>query len=255
MNCTLAFIQARMSSSRFSGKVLAPLLGRPLIMHMVERVRRASLLDDVVVLTSTDFSDDVLVSALVQARIPVFRGDLDDVLKRFGEAATFFGATEIVRLTGDCPLIDPAVIDGVIAARRANRADYASNIDPPSFPDGLDVECFTRDALDRACAAAMRPSKREHVTLWMRGESAGLHRVNLPAPVDCSALRLTVDYPDDLKAIRALAEELASPLTADLYDVLRVVAQRPEILKYNRHDRNEGLAQSLRIDSGVPNAS
>lgn len=254
MTRTLAFIQARMSSSRFPGKVLAPLQGRPLIVYMVERVRQARLLDEVVVVTSTDASDDVLATTLAQAHIPVFRGDLQDVLKRFADAAVSCEATEIVRLTGDCPLIDPTVIDAVIAARRTAQADYASNIDPPSFPDGLDVECFTREVLDQACRLATRVPEREHVTLWMRGDAAGLHRVNLRAPVDCSALRLTVDYPDDLQAVQALADGLPTAPAGDLYDLLRVLAQRPDILNLNRHDRNEGLTHSLQVESGAPHA-
>lgn len=253
MSQTFAFIQARMSSSRFPGKVLAPLQGRPLIVYMVERVRQATLLDEVVVVTSTDQSDDVLFAVLVDAGVRVFRGDLHDVLQRFVDAAASFGAAEIVRLTGDCPLIDPAVIDGVIAARRKSGADYASNVDPPSFPDGLDVECFTCEVLDRAWREATSMSEHEHVTLWMRSQSAGLHRVNLEAPVDCSALRLTVDYPDDLEAVQALLQGVSSPNTADLYDMLRVLAKQPDILNLNPHSRNEGLENSLRAESGAPN--
>jgi spore coat polysaccharide biosynthesis protein SpsF (cytidylyltransferase family) len=241
MNRTFAFIQARVSSSRFPGKVLAPLQGSPLIVYMVERVRRATLVDEVVVLTSNDPSDDVLFAILVDADIPAFRGSLHDVLQRFVDAANFFEATEIIRLTGDCPLIDPAVIDGVIAARREAGADYSSNVDPPTFPDGLDAECFTREALDQAGLEAKTLPEREHVTLWMRSQAAGLQRVNLSALVDCAALRLTVDYPDDLDAVQTLLQRMSGSYTADLYDMLRALAKNPEILHLNLHSRNEGL--------------
>ena len=253
MSQTYAFIQARMSSTRFPAKVLAPLLGRPLIVFMVERARQAALIAEVVVVTSNDPSDDALCAVLTTAKIPFFRGDLDNVLKRFVDAAAFFGAEEIVRLTGDCPLIDPTVIDGVIAARRESKADYASNVDPPSFPDGLDVECFTRESLDTTWRKARSAAEREHVTLWMRSAAAGLRRVNLVAPADCSALRLTVDYHDDLAAVQALISCLPCAHTADLYDVLRALAQRPDIIQANPHRRNEGLEKVLVVESGAAN--
>src|SRR5262245_21501901 len=197
MSC-IAFIQARMSSSRFPGKVLEDLAGVPTIVFMVQRARRARLLDRVVVVTSTDASDQPLADVLARHGIDCFRGDLHDVLARFSAAAAHYGAAEVMRLTGDCPLIDPAVIDRVIRLRRDSGADYASNVDSPTFPDGLDVEFCTRAALDRCAREARAQPEREHVTLWMRGDAAGLKRANLRAIVDCSSLRLTVDYPDDL---------------------------------------------------------
>jgi len=246
MSGCIAFIQARMSSSRFPGKVLEDLAGLPAIAFMVERVRRARLLDRVVVVTSTDESDTPLASALAQRGIDCFRGDLHDVLARFAAAAAHYGATEIMRLTGDCPLSDPAVIERVIRARRASGADYASNVDPPTFPDGLDVEFFTRAVLDRCAQQAHTRPEREHVTLWMRGEAARLARVNVRAVVDCSSLRLTVDYPDDLAALRrlhALAGDAFARL--DLFDLLRLLDAHPEVALMNDHARNEGLARSL----------
>lgn len=246
MSKTVAFIQARMSSSRFPGKVLEDLAGVPMISFMMARARRAKSLDAVVVVTSTDSSDDPFVEVLERARMPCFRGDLHDVLGRYGAAAAAFDATEVVRLTGDCPLIDPAVIDRVVHARRAANAHYASNIDPPTFPDGLDVEVCTREVLDRAMREAREQPEREHVTLWMRSAAAGLQRVNVQSVVDCSALRLTVDYPDDLAAVRqlvALMPRTGEPF--DLYDMLRALDTHPAIMGMNLHARNEGLSKSL----------
>ncbi len=245
MTKTSAFIQARMSSSRFPGKVIEPLDGLPLIVYMVQRARRAARLDEVVVLTSTDPSDDPLVAVLKAHGLPCFRGDLHDVLRRYAAAAAAHGSDEVVRLTGDCPLIDPAVIDRVVAARRHAGADYGSNIDPPTFPDGLDVECFTRAALDRADREAAQAPEREHVTLWMRSDAAGLRRTVVRAPADCSHLRLTVDYPDDLVAVRRLVAAVGANPLPDLYDLLRALAAQPEILLLNPHARNEGLTKSL----------
>jgi spore coat polysaccharide biosynthesis protein SpsF len=245
MSRTVALVQARMSSTRFPGKVLQPLGGMPSILYMIERVRRARLPHTVAVVTSTDASDDPLAQVLAHAKVPVWRGELDDVLARYAGAARAFDATEVVRLTGDCPLIDPGVIDAVIALRRERGTDYAGNTDPATYPDGLDVECFTRDALERAIALARRPSEREHVTLWMRDPVSGCTRANLQAIADFSALRLTVDYPDDLEVVRALLRLLPADGNFDLFDILRASSANPALANPDRHARNEGLALSL----------
>lgn len=234
-----------MSSSRLPGKVLQPLGGLPMIVYMAQRVSHARLLDEVVVVTSTDPSDDVLADAVIAAGVKVFRGDLEDVLQRFSDAAQAFGAEEIVRLTGDCPLMDPALVDAVVAMRRGQAADYASNVAPPSFPDGMDVECFTRATLDYAQREARRRSEREHVTLWMRSDEVVLRRANLAGPADLSALRLTVDYADDLALVRRLVDVLAAQGQFDLFDILRALWQIPGAQALNPHQRNEGLVRSL----------
>jgi spore coat polysaccharide biosynthesis protein SpsF (cytidylyltransferase family) len=221
---------------------------------MAARVRRARSLDGVAIVTSTDPSDVPLVQAAERAGLPVFRGSLDDVLARFCAAADAYRPDVIVRLTGDCPLADPAVIDMVVSARAAGNVDYASNIEPASYPDGLDVECFTREALDRAKAEATLPSQREHVTPWMRSEEAGLARVNVRAVADFSNIRLTVDYPDDLAVIRRIVELQGQGSHLDLFDILRIVSANPGLLAFNRHDRNEGLAKSLADDRSLSGA-
>jgi spore coat polysaccharide biosynthesis protein SpsF len=248
MSRTVAFIQARVSSSRLPGKVLEPLGGLPMVVFMARRVKRARLLNQVAIVTSTDRSDDALAAAVEHAELPLFRGSLDDVLDRFAAAAQRFDADEVVRLTGDCPLIDAATIDAVVEARRRHGADYASNCEPPTYPDGLDVEAFSRAALERAQREARLPSQREHVTLWMREPAAALQRVNVRNVADCSHVRLTVDYADDLDVVRSIVAKLPQPLDADLFDVLRVVAREPEILSHNPHARNEGLLKSLALD-------
>jgi len=245
MKKTAALIQARMSSTRFPGKVLEPLAGRPSIVFMVERARRAQSLDAVVVVTSTDASDDPLAATLSRHGIECFRGDLHDVLARYHVAAQQSGATTVVRLTGDCPLVDPALVDAVVAARLADRADYASNVDPPTFPDGLDIECFSSEALRRAFQEASAPAEREHVTPWMRSAASGLRRTNLRGLADLSHLRLTVDYPDDLTVVRRVVDHCSRRNAHfDLYDVLRCLAAEPELMELSRHARNEGFAKS-----------
>lgn len=245
MSRVVALIQARMSSSRFPGKVLAELGGRPMIAFMVARARRARLLDEVAVVTSVDPSDDPLAHAMVAADIPVFRGSLHDVLDRYAEAAEATRADVVVRLTGDCPLIDPMIVDRVVALRAETGADYCSNVVPPTYADGFDVECFTRATLDRAWREAAQPAEREHVTLWMRSSEAGITRANLAALVDSSHLRLTVDYPDDLAVVRQIVERTGGGSALDQFDILRCLDANRALLGVNLHERNEELKVSL----------
>jgi spore coat polysaccharide biosynthesis protein SpsF len=246
---TVAIIQARMSSSRLPGKVLMPIAGRPSILFMCERVRRARAVDALCVATSTDPSDDALAVCAEQAGIAVHRGSLDDVLDRFVAAARAQRAEIVVRLTGDCPLIDADVIDRVVALVARDGCDYASNSDPPTFPDGLDVEAMTIAALEEAGAEARLGSEREHVTPYIRNHGDRFRAGCLASPVDLSPLRWTVDYPDDLALVRALAEGVSGdPLAADRFDFLRVhEALGPA--GNAAHARNEGLAASLARDA------
>ncbi|WP_282947659.1 MULTISPECIES: glycosyltransferase family protein [unclassified Sphingopyxis] len=239
MSDTVALIQARMSSSRLPGKVLADLGGLPMICFMADRVRRARGIDLVAVLTSDDPSDDPLAAAAEAHGVPVVRGPLNDVLARYVVGADVFDARTILRLTGDCPLIDPALIAQVVALHRSAGVDYASNVDPPGFADGMDTECFTRDLLDRADRLAVSGPEREHVTLWMRAPESGASRANLTAAVPASHLRLTVDYPDDLALVRRIVGALGGE--CDYFDILRLLQQDAGLLEANPHERNEAL--------------
>lgn len=250
---TLAIVQARMSSTRLPGKVLLPLGGQPLIGFMLHRVRRATTVDEIVLATSTDASDDALADAVSAMGVAVHRGSLDDVLARFVGAAQGREADVLVRLTGDCPLIDPALIDRAVLHLRQHRLDYVNNCEPAAYPDGLDVEVFTRQALLRTQAEAALASEREHVTPYMRSPQAGMRRGHLRGPLDLSALRWTVDHADDLAVVRALVDALGAEaaLQADLFDFLRVLDARPHLLDLNLHQRNEGYAKSLQQDAAA----
>ena len=247
---TVAIIQARMSSSRLPGKVLMPIAGRPAILVMCERVRRARGIDALCVATSVDPSDDPLAACLGEAGIPVHRGSLDDVLDRFRTAGRAHGAEVAVRLTGDCPLIDAGLIDRVVALVAEEGCDYASNIEPPTYPDGLDVEAMTMAALEAAAAEARLGSEREHVTPFIRNRPERFRSGLISSPIDLSALRWTVDYADDLALVRRLAEGVDDPLAADRYDFLRVYEALG--LSGVAHARNEGLASSVARDAGGP---
>ena len=248
---TVAIIQARMTSSRLPGKVLMPIAGKPAILFMHARVRRAKLIDAICLATSVDPSDDALAACAEAAGLDVHRGSLDDVLDRFVGAARAHQAEIVVRLTGDCPLIDPEIIDQVVGLLAGGGYDYASNIDPPAFPDGLDVEAMTVAALETAAAEARLGSEREHVTPFIRNHPERFRAGLVSSPVDLSALRWTVDYPDDLELVRRLTESVAGdPLLADRFDFLRAYdALGPTGAT---HARNEGLAGSLARDADAP---
>lgn len=246
----VAIIQARMSSSRFPGKVLEPLMGLPMIAFMARRVQQARRVDQVLVATSTDPSDDALAQALQTHGLACVRGSLNDVLDRFHQAATSAQADHVVRLTGDCPLIDADLIDRALSLLAESSADYASNINPPSYPDGLDVEAFTMAALRGAWTNAKLPSEREHVTLYLRAGHAHVRTAGWSGMADLSALRWTVDHADDLAHVKSLlaGAGAASVTGFDRFDLYRGI-ECAGLSTGAGHHRNEGLAQSLAAEA------
>ena len=239
----VAIIQARMSSTRLPGKVLMPLLDRPTILFMLERVRGAKLLDDIVVATSIDASDDPLAELLQQAGVTCFRGDLNDVLDRYHGAARHSRADNIVRLTGDCPLMDADLIDKAVELLGSTGAHYVSNVDPPTYPDGLDVEAFTFDALQSAWERARLPVEREHVTPFLRNRRDLFRSMGFSGISDLSALRWTVDHADDLAYVRMLVERVGArtPTDFDRFDLYRACERDADIAPQPGHRRNEGM--------------
>lgn len=222
-----------MSSSRLPGKVLADLAGAPMILRQIERLRRARMLTRIIVATSDRPGDDVLHDTLDRSGVAVFRGPLDDVLARFIGAMDAFGPVEtVVRLTADCPLADPAVVDATITHFKGTGADYVSNTgEPRTFPKGLDVEVFRAGALREAAAESDDPYDREHVTpfLYRRPERYALafHAQD----GDEGEVRWTVDRPDDLDFVRAVYEALypGNPAFSS-QDVRNLVGGRPDLM-------------------------
>jgi spore coat polysaccharide biosynthesis protein SpsF len=206
----LAILQARMSSSRLPGKVLADLAGAPMILRQIERLGRARRLDRIVVATSIEPSDDGLAQLLERAGVAVHRGDLNDVLGRFGTALDQWGpADDVVRLTADCPLADPSVIDATIDLHRAAGADYTSNVaEPRTFPKGLDVEVVATRALRIALSEAVSPYDREHVTPYFYQNPQRFSVAAYAQSLTEGELRWTVDRPDDLDFVRAVYDAL-----------------------------------------------
>lgn len=229
---TMGIIQARMDSTRLPGKVLAPIVGKPMLWHVVERTRRAKALDRVMVATSENSDDDSVAEFCTQSAIDCFRGSKEDVLDRYYQAARQFSHAAIVRITADCPLVDSAVIDKVVGAHEDGSYDYMTNIFPRTYPDGLDVEVFSLGALERAWLEAANPYDREHVTPYMR-EHPKLFRIgNVLHPVNLSNLRWTVDHPEDLQFVRAVYDHMKFT-DFGLAEVLDLLKEHPELIQIN----------------------
>jgi spore coat polysaccharide biosynthesis protein SpsF len=229
----LAILQARMSSTRLPGKVLADLAGAPMILRQVERLKRSRRLGRIVVATSDQASDDPLAECLATANVPVFRGSLDDVLARFiGTIAAFGPVRTVVRLTADCPLADPELIDETLALHVRSGADYTSNTPARrSYAKGLDVEVFEAIALKIAAGETVDPYDHEHVTPFLYRHPERFRVAGLQQAADEGDVRWTVDRPDDLTFARAVYEGLyaAKPaFTSD--DVRAFVRGRPDLI-------------------------
>lgn len=237
--------QARMTSTRLPGKVLMEAAGRPLLAHHLERLARCRTLDALVLATTVNGTDDPVAELARSLGVPVFRGDEQDVLGRFAGAAAMAGADVVVRVTADCPLIDPALVDRVVAAflEPAPPLDYLS-LDVTRFPRGLDSEVFTRAALDEATATATDPAEREHVTahIYRRPER---FRIGAPlAPEDGSVLdqRWCVDEAADLELVRRLLGALLPENPGfGWQDCCNLLRQHPEWADLNGSVRQNTL--------------
>ena len=243
----LAILQARASSTRLPGKVLKPILGRPMLARQIERVCRARRIDRLVVATSTDASDDAVAALCHHIGVARFRGSLDDVLDRFYKAAVPYSPAHVVRLTGDCPLADPQLIDRLIAFHLDGGFDYSSNALEPSYADGLDAEIMTFGALGEAWHEARLASEREHVTPFIHKRPERYRIGSMSGDRDLSALRWCVDEPEDLEVVRSIYGALypANPnfTTADILDYL---SRHGDVAGHNAGlVRNQGYAASL----------
>ena len=244
-----AVVQARFSSSRFPGKVLAPLRGKPMAVYILSRLAMSKRLGSVILATSTAPDDVPLAGAVDRAGFRVYRGSLEDVLSRFVEAARLTEADAVVRITGDCPLIDVEVIDAMLERFEKGDLDYLSNVSPPTFPDGLDVEIITTAALEVALREARPGHQREHVTPFFRDNPQRFRLGNHANPVaDESGHRWTVDVPEDLATVAALVEASGVEYPS-LADLRRVLARNPDLAARSAvAHRNEGAVKSYLAD-------
>jgi spore coat polysaccharide biosynthesis protein SpsF len=241
----VAIVQARTGSSRFPRKVLAPVLGKPMLLRQLERVNRARTVDQIVVATTADSSDDEVAELVAAADYDVFRGSENDVLDRFHQTAVAAKAGVVVRLTGDCPLTDAALIDEGVEAWRAGQpeVDFVSNALSETYPDGMDVEVFSAELLERAWREASLPSEREHVTFWFW--KTGRFRVErLSSSEPLGQVRLTVDYPEDLDLVCQVYERLY--LRNPEFGLADIVAVLPEL-----HPTNERFRRYIGWESAL----
>ena len=246
----LAILQARMSSTRLPGKVLAPLHGKPMMLRQIERASRALSFDKLLVATSDQADDDPVAAACAEAGIACFRGSLHDVLDRFHQAAAPYAPSHIVRLTADCPLADWTVIDRAVEHAVSGGYAYVSNVFPPSWPHGLDLEVVTFEALETAWREAALPSEREHVLPFVHKRPERFPRGNIAFGEDLSHMRWTVDEPADLEFVRAVYDALYPGDPAfTTADVIAYLLDHPEVAAINAGPgRDEGYKKSLLAD-------
>jgi spore coat polysaccharide biosynthesis protein SpsF len=230
-----------------------------MLMRQIERVQRATAIDELVVATSIDDTDTRIVEACITSGVECFRGSENDVLDRFYQAAAKYHhhPTHVIRLTGDCPLVDPAIIDAIADFHIRGGFDYSSNIVEPTFPDGLDVEIMTFASLEKSWRESSLPSHREHVTQFILQNQDQFKIGNWQNAVDLSTLRWTVDEPEDYQLVTGIYEALypANP-HFNMQDVMTYLSNNPGLMKLNESFyRNEGLQKSLQDDLLVNKAN
>jgi spore coat polysaccharide biosynthesis protein SpsF len=234
-------IQARMSSSRLPQKVMLPILDKPLLYRMVERLRCIKRPVELVVATSTSTEDDIIEKFCVKEKVTFYRGDLQNVLDRHYQVGLLTGADAVVKIPSDCPLIDPQIVDKMFDFydENANNFDFISNLHPATYPDGNDVEIMSMDCLKRAWQEAKRPLEFEHTTpyIWENPDKFRIHNITWETGLDYSmSHRFTIDYQEDYNFINRVFEELyPKNSTFSLNDILNLLNDKPEIYDLNKH--------------------
>jgi len=246
----LCVLQARMSSSRLPGKVLKPILGRPMLSLQVERIKKSKRIDKLIVATSIDKSDDAIEEFCGDEGLSCFRGSLDDVLDRYYQASIIESPDHVVRLTGDCPVLDPEILDEMIEYYLDSQFDYVCNTQKPTFPDGLDAWIFSFDVLERSWKNAKLPSEREHVTAYIKNHPSDFKIGSFESDVDYSSHRWTVDEIEDYELVSKIYEYLyPKNKNFDMNHILQFEANNSEVFSINnKFERDEGLKRSLMKD-------
>ena len=251
----VAIVQARMGSTRLPGKILKLASGKTLLEHLISRLRRADSIDKIIIATTNSENDEAVCRLAKKIGVSCFRGSESDVLDRYYQAAKEFKADVVVRITGDCPLIDPDIVDRVVTQylKFVDEFDYVSNVRPPTYPDGMDVEVFSIKTLETFWKKAGLQSEREHVTAYLTDHMRDFRVMNVTSEQDHSNLRLTVDNPEDLKLVRCIIRALfAEKKYFDLKDILSFLKTRTDLSLINSHiKRNEGLLKSIAVDSKI----
>lgn len=240
----VATIEARMTSTRLPGKVLLEIGGKPALAYMINRIKRSRLVDDIVVATTVNDSDDPIIDLCNKLGCKYFRGSEEDVLLRVLEAAKSVNADIIVELTGDCPFIDPDIIDKVIELYFSGDYDYASNIVERSFPDGFDTQVFSVQSLEKVSRLTDDPIDRVHVSCYFYNHPQKFKLANLIADQDSTwpDLRLTIDEPADYQLLKLINEKLQDRKGMfSVNEVISLLKQEPELVELNKHVRAKEL--------------
>lgn len=240
MTLTAVIVQARMGSSRLPGKVMMPLAGKTVLSHALGRCRAIDGVDTICCATTHAPEDTPIATEAERCGATVYRGSPSDVLDRYLRAAEMIGADVVMRVTSDCPLIDPEICGAVLRLRTEKGVEYAANNMPPSWPHGLDCEAFSTTSLARAAEKADEPYEREHVTPWLRTHPS-ISRANLEGPGGTLAdQRWTLDYPEDMRFFEAVFAKLpATPSAPGMQEVWETLKRYPDISDINKRRRDE----------------
>ncbi len=247
---TTIIIQARMGSKRFPKKVLARIEKKPMIWHVINRVKQIKGIQ-IILATSKKEEDDVLIEIAKKCNILNFRGNSDDVLRRFYNCAIRFDADPIIRITGDSPLIDPRLIRKLLKIYISHNYDYVSNVFPiRTFPDGLDIEIFSFQTLKKMKKAAKLKSEREHVTSYIRNNIQKFKIYNYTTKKNLSWHRWTIDEKEDLIFVKKIYSYFKPKLIFSTTNILKIISQKPQLKQINYHiPTNEGYVESLKQES------
>ena len=236
----LAIVQARMGSSRLPGKVLKEVNGKPLIEILLYRLSQSKKIDKIIIATSKNKENDSLAKTVKKLGFDVFRGSEDDVLDRYYQAAKHYNPKAVVRITGDCPLIDPAIVDKAVDLFEKDDVQYVNNVTPPTYPDGMDVEIFSFEALEEAYKKAVSSHDREHVSTFIRNNK-NYTKSYLTNEKNYGNERLTIDEPDDLKVVSGIIDLFWPNLDFDLNNIMALKEKTPSLFIHNKNiGRNEG---------------
>ena len=251
---TVAIAQARMGSTRFPGKVMLPLGRKPMLQWTLDALCQTRFVNEVILATSIDPRDDVIADHRSKLQLATFRGSEEDVLDRLYQAAKHAKADIVLRITCDCPFIDPQIVDEVIKLREMTNADYTSNVHPPSYPDGLDVECFTFAALEEAWTRATRNTDRDTVTQYIVRNASRFKSANLHCPLPgLDRERWVVDTEDDFKLAEEIIIRLGGREPPSYMDILKILDANPELRRFNeKWTRNERFYAHLAKETDAP---
>lgn len=241
---TVIIVQARMGSTRFPGKVLKEILGKPLLGYLIERLKAVKAADDFIIATTTNPIDDVIVEYCLKQNVKVFRGSEEDVFARYLESGKYIDAYTVVRITADCPIIDPLIVDQFIAYyyKHKPKLDYLTNALMRTFPYGMEVEVFSMEKMIQASKSQLTPDEREHVTPVFYLHPQKYVILNVENPINLSHYRLTVDTPEDFALVKLIVEALypKDPLFS-LDQIIVLLKEHPEWLKLNANVRQKTL--------------